>query len=212
MDIALSSEFIEMASELMLIKSKMLLPRDEETEEDPRAALAAAMLEYKRIKEATASLAQMYADFGLRMVKDTDEIRADNAEIAPHSVELLARAMLRMLSEVRISDEDVIERFEPLIRRQPIPITEVADRLIESLSDGRRVTLHTFFRTAHSKPMRIALFMAMLELLKTGAIRLDEDSYIPDGVIGSEERVCIYLNPETEAEEIKKTLKESANL
>ena len=48
MDIELSSEFIVMASELMLIKSKMLLPRKEETDEDTRAMLANAMLEYKR--------------------------------------------------------------------------------------------------------------------------------------------------------------------
>ena len=40
-DIELSSDFIVMASELMLIKSRMLLPRNEEEEEDPRAALAA---------------------------------------------------------------------------------------------------------------------------------------------------------------------------
>ena len=43
MDIELSSEFIVMASELMLIKSKMLLPRNEETDEDPRAMLANAI-------------------------------------------------------------------------------------------------------------------------------------------------------------------------
>ena len=49
MDLDIASEFIVMASELMLIKSRMLLPRDEESEEeDPRAALAAALLEYKR--------------------------------------------------------------------------------------------------------------------------------------------------------------------
>lgn len=53
-DIELSSDFIVMASELMLIKSRMLLPRNEEEEEDPRAALAAAVLEYQRAKEASA--------------------------------------------------------------------------------------------------------------------------------------------------------------
>ena len=43
-DIELSSDFIVMASELMLIKSRMLLPRNEEEDEDPLAALAAAVL------------------------------------------------------------------------------------------------------------------------------------------------------------------------
>ena len=53
LDIELSTEFIVMASQLMLIKSRMLFPKqDDEDEEDPRAALAAALLEYKKAKEA----------------------------------------------------------------------------------------------------------------------------------------------------------------
>ena len=44
MDLELAAEFIVMASELMLIKSKMLLPKVVEEEEDPRAALAEALL------------------------------------------------------------------------------------------------------------------------------------------------------------------------
>ncbi len=212
MDIALSSEFIVMASELMLIKSKMLLPRDEKTEEDPRAALAAAMLEYKRIKEASASMASLYAEYGLRMVKDTDEIRADDAEISPHSVELLRRAMLRILSEVRITDEEAIESFEPLLRRPTVTVAEVAERLIASLREHRQVTLRSFFGAAHSRPMLIALFMSMLELLKNGVISLTETEYAADGVIRSDGDAAIALQSDTDPEEIKKILKESANI
>ena len=112
MDIDLSAEFIVMASELMLIKSKMLLPRNEEDEEDPRAALAAAMLEYQRTKAVSASLSRMFAQFGTRMVKDTDEIKADTSFVREHDMQLLTRAMLRMMSEIRISDDEAIERFE----------------------------------------------------------------------------------------------------
>ena len=48
MDMDIASEFIVMASELMLIKSKMLLPRVEEEEEDPRAQLTDALLRYQQ--------------------------------------------------------------------------------------------------------------------------------------------------------------------
>lgn len=50
MDLDLTSEFIVMASELMLIKSKMLLPRTEPEEQDPRAGLAEALLKYQQAK------------------------------------------------------------------------------------------------------------------------------------------------------------------
>ena len=48
MDLEVSSEFIEMAANLMYIKSKMLLPKPKEEEEDPREQLARALAEYKR--------------------------------------------------------------------------------------------------------------------------------------------------------------------
>ena len=52
-DLEVASEFITMAAQLMSIKSKMLLPvYDDEPEEDPRAGLVEALLEYQRIKSA----------------------------------------------------------------------------------------------------------------------------------------------------------------
>ena len=59
MDMELAGEFIVMASELLYIKSKMLLPRAEPDEEDPRASLAEALLLYKQAKEAAEQLVPM---------------------------------------------------------------------------------------------------------------------------------------------------------
>ena len=55
MDMEVTSEFVVMAAELMLIKSKMLLPRNEESE-DPRAPLVDALLEHQRAKAAAEFL------------------------------------------------------------------------------------------------------------------------------------------------------------
>ena len=206
MDIELSSEFIVMASELMLIKSKMLLPRNEETDEDPRA-----MLEYKRTKEASVSLTRMFAEFGTRMIKDTDEIQVDTSYVADHDAELLSRAMLKMLSEIRVTDEDAVKRFEPLIKKPPVSVAVVASRLIEVLSTGKPITLYNYFSTADSRSTMIAMFMAMLELLKAGAVLLEETEYSSDGVIRSDESVQISLNRDADPETVKRILKESAN-
>ena len=54
MDLDVAGDFVAMAAQLVYIKSKMLLPRHEEEEdEDPRAGLVEMLLEYQRIKEAT---------------------------------------------------------------------------------------------------------------------------------------------------------------
>ena len=82
MDMELASEFIVMASELMLIKSKMLLPRVNEEEEDPRRQLADALIKYQQAKAAALVLTPMYAAYSGRMVKDTDEISVDKTFVA----------------------------------------------------------------------------------------------------------------------------------
>ena len=211
MDIELSSEFLVMASELMLIKSKMLLPRNEETEEDPRAALAAAMLEYQRTKAVSASLTRMFAQYGTRMIKDTDEIKADASFVADHDMELLTRAMIRMLSEVRVTDEEALQRFEPLIRKSTVSVASVASALIEQLRDGSSVTLCRYFSAADSRSTLIAMFMAMLELLKSGTVLLTEKDYAPDGIIRSADDAFITMNPEADPDEAAKYLKDEAN-
>ena len=60
MDMEIAGEFIVMASELMLIKSRLLLPRVEEDEKDPRADLAEALLRYQQAKEAVAKMIPLY--------------------------------------------------------------------------------------------------------------------------------------------------------
>ena len=79
LDMELASEFLVMASELMLIKSKLLLPKPEAEEEDPRAALADALLKYQQAKEAAQKMALLYPRFSGRLEKDTDEAAMVNA-------------------------------------------------------------------------------------------------------------------------------------
>ena len=55
-DIELSSDFLVMASELLLIKSKMLLPKPEEEKEDPRQDLVDRLLQYERMKKLSEFL------------------------------------------------------------------------------------------------------------------------------------------------------------
>ena len=77
LDMDLASEFIVMASELMLIKSKMLLPKAEPEEEDPRAELAEALLKYQQAKAAAALL---FCFPGSPMVYYGDEVGMEGFE------------------------------------------------------------------------------------------------------------------------------------
>ncbi|MBS5724781.1 MAG: segregation/condensation protein A [Clostridiales bacterium] len=197
MDIELSSDFLLTASELMLIKSKMLLPRNEEEEEDPRMALAAAMMEYQRAKEAAGLLQDMYAEYGMRMGKDTDEISVDKTYVADHDADLLSAALVRIMSEVRVSDEEAKEKFKPLLKKKTVSVAAVVENLAGRLQGGRKVHLHGFFQSAQSRAEIVTMFLALLELLKSGMLLLLDESEEEnlDGVIDAAGKVYVTLEP-----------------
>lgn len=186
LDINLSAEFIVMASELMYIKSKILLPKMNDDEEDPREELARALLEYQRAKEASSKLSGMYALYSGRMVKDTDEIRADRSYVAEHDVNLLSAALMRVMSNIEISDAEASEKIKPLISTKTVSVgSKVYSILRVLLTNGGRVNVLECFRGVTTKHELVATFMALLEMLRAGRITIEEsiEEYEKKGVI-----------------------------
>ena len=209
MDIELSSDFIVMVSELMLIKSRMLLPRVSEEEEDPRADLAAALLEYQRAKEASVYLRELFESYGMRMSKETDEITVDKTYVSDQEVSLLVRAMNKVMSEIRVSDDEAKKRFQPLIAKKTVSVVSIVDGLAQKLSGGRRVSLGGFFRTAEDKSELVSMFLAVLELLKTGLLMIDDEGMEDDdGVIRANSDVNIYVESDTDVSEFSSFFKD----
>ena len=199
MDMELSSEFIVMAAELMVIKSRMLLPKDEEDEEDPRAMLAAAVLEYKRAKEAAQKLSPLYATFSGRMEKDTDEITPDRTYVADHSVDLLSRAFIKIMNTVKITEKDQTSRVDPLIRTKTVSVSEKVFSLMRGLAlKGNRMKISACFAGMSDRGELIATFMALLELLRHQRVSLliPDETELDSGVIDVCDDIEIVLNRE----------------
>ena len=197
-DIEIASEFLLMASELMLIKSRMLLPKTEE-DEDPRASLVEAVLEYQRAKNAAAKMNLLYATYGLRMVKEQDEISVDKTYVADHAPDLLKRALERALSEVHISDEKAKERFEPLVNRPQVSVLSVASTLIRAIKKSGHVYLDDYFSASRSRSELIAKFMAVLEMLRQGFLGIsDEDLDCENGVVSADGHINLTLSEDVD--------------
>ena len=198
LNIEVSSEFIVMASELMYIKSKILLPRIDEEEEDPRERLALALLEYKRAKEASQMLNDMYSVYGGRMVKDTDEISADRSYVAEHSVNLLSKALMKVMSNIYVTDEEVKEKIKPLISHKTVSVTERVYSVLRLLltRNGLVNALECFSDTSSIHEI-VATFMAILEMLKAGRISImeDVDSVQKNGIVDIGDNIFIKLYP-----------------
>lgn len=185
-DLDVSSDFLVMASRLMLIKSKMLLPKLDEDEEDPRAELATAVLEYAKAKEASLLFAGMYSLHSGRMVKDTDEIEPDRT-LKPHSAELLSAALMRVLSETKITDSSV-KNFTPLIKKRAASATEKAFTVIRRLYKSGPTKAADFFRGEETRSDMIAVFLAILELLRNQRIIIS-GGLGEDGTVKTEELI-----------------------
>lgn len=203
MDIDLSSDFLYMASELMLIKSRMLLPRNEEDEEDPREALAAALLEYQRAKQASGILKDRFNEYGSRMAKETDEIAPDKSYVADHDSTLLYKAFLKVISEVRITDTEAKKKFEPILKKRTVSVVSIVENLARRLRGGRKVSLGSFFRSAEDRLELVSMFLAMLELLKSGHLILEESAEENEfGIIDAASDVAVSLDPSADIAEL----------
>ncbi|MBE6568648.1 MAG: hypothetical protein E7658_00335 [Ruminococcaceae bacterium] len=175
MQIEVASEFLYMASELMLIKSRMLLPRNNETDEDPRMSLRDTVLEYQRAKLAAAELSDLFSVFGGRMVKEQDDISPDRTYVAPHEAELLRNALIHAMTETHVVRRDNTEIFDPIVNQPHVPVQLVTTVLLDQLRRSGKVNLDGFFRQSRSHSEQIAKFLSILELLKTRYVALQEE-------------------------------------
>lgn len=181
LDMELASEFLVMASELMLIKSKLLLPKPEAEEEDPRAALADALLKYQQAKEAAQKMALLYPRFSGRLEKDTDEISVDKTFVADQEVESLCLAVRRIITYNE--NRPKIERsvFTPMISSPIVPVEVKITGILNHMSRKGRTSLRELLDDSVSLPDMIAIFLGVLELIKIRKILIcDSDSTLLD--------------------------------
>jgi segregation and condensation protein A len=166
LDMELASEFIVMASELMLIKSKMLLPKEEEDEEDPRATLTDALLRYQQAKEAAGKLLPMYAFYSGRMVKDTDEISVDKTFVADQDVTSLCAAVRRIVAYNDALERAATTAFKPMISKPIIPVEVKIVSIIKTVEKRGAASLEDILINEATLPDMIASFLGVLELIK----------------------------------------------
>ena len=193
MDIA--TEFLVMASELMLIKSKMLLPKVKEDEEDPRAALADALLKYAEAKEAAKKMALLYPKFSGRMEKDTDEISIDKTFVADQEVESLTAAVRRILTYNENRPVAEKNMFTPMISSPIVPVeVKIAGILSKMESKHTPTAIWELLDDASSLADMIAIFLGILELMKIRRINLIEDEDGSSSVFGKDARLILNEN------------------
>ena len=185
LDMELASEFILMASELMLIKSKMLLPRTEEDEEDPRAVLTDALIRYQQAKAAALQFAPLYAYYSGRLAKDTDEVSADKTFVADQDPMSLCAAVRRIIANTNAETRNSVQVFHPMIKKPVVPVEVKIVGILKHIDKNRgSATLDELLSDSVSLPDMIAIFIGVLELIKVRRLLISENDEDERGIHG----------------------------
>ena len=175
-DVDTAGEFIYMASLLIHIKSKMLLPRTasgpDEAIEDPRRELVERLLEHERFKNAAQMLQQKqlleaasWTNPGMREFKHDAgaeaEIAADTGDLARVFASILERLRTRPVLNVQEDQVTVGQMIQFLGRRLTM--------------EDKPVSLHRLLGNTRSQRALVAMFLALLELVRLQAILLNQD-------------------------------------
>ena len=171
LDMEVTSEFVVMAAELMLIKSKMLLPRTEESE-DPRAQLVDALLEHQRAKAAAEFLRLQSAGHFDTFTKPASELEKSDYT-RDHAVELLTEAFARIADRVALRKTEGEPELFKRIEERYYSVEEKSQDIMKYLERKRNCTFIDLFIGSHSRSEAVAVFMALLELVRDGLIDVE---------------------------------------
>lgn len=176
MDLEVSSEFIEMAAHLMLIKSRMLLPKAELEEEDPRMSLAEALAEYKRYKAVIGSLRKEQENAGITYVRRTEQLEFDKTHKLSYETSALSEAYRNVLRKSARALPPPLKSFAGIVGH---PVASVPARILGVLRTLKRqisCSFRSLFKSARSRSEIVATFLAVLELSKSKHVEMDHRS------------------------------------
>ena len=182
LDMEIASEFITMASHLMLIKTKMLLSAAEQQEaEDELDLLRQSLIERQR-KEAIEQIRIAVAELEPRneigrclFTKEPEPLRRDREYRYQHSLQDLLLALDTIAERNQRQLPPPSKNFMGIVGKEPYPVTRKANEVIRLLVLRGAQKLKSLFQGNRSRSEVVATFLAILELCKTNSVTLEDD-------------------------------------
>ena len=180
----LAGEYLVMAATLAEIKSRMLLPRSgdgDDDEEDPRAELVRRLQEYERFKRAA---------------HDIDELERMERDVLQASADVIERTIVTKLPDITLKElllvfKEALERSSMFahhhVRREPLSVRERMSNILVTLQAERYVDFIRLFDPAEGRIGVTVTFLAILELLKEHLISVVQaEAFGPIHIRGAE--------------------------
>ena len=183
LDMEIASEFITMASHLMLIKTKMLLSAAEQAEAESELDMLRQSLIERRRKEAMEQIRLAVSQLEPRneigrclFVKEPEPLRKDSTYRYQHNVLDLLRALDTIAERNQKQLPPPTANFKGIVAKEPYPVTKKAGEVLRQLVLRGVERLKSLFRGNKSRSEIVATFLAILELCKTNSVTLEDDN------------------------------------
>lgn len=180
LDMDSASEFLQMASTLLEIKSRAMLPKppkpEEEGELSPEEALIKQLEEYRQFKEVSQRMHQLEEEARALMTKLPEEypLPPPNIEITGLTLERLFKAYQRVLARAeRVEAAEKMASRE--IRRDAFTVSDCMARISRRLRKGA-FNFSELFEDRFTRQEVVTMFMALLELIKLNRVHVSQDA------------------------------------
>ena len=183
LDMEIASEFISMASHLMLIKTKMLLSAAEQAEAESELDLLRQGLIERRRKEAMEQIRIAVSQLEPRneigrclFTKEPEPLPRQTGYRYKHTVLDLLRALDLIAERNQRQLPPSTVNFKGIVAKEPYPVTKKAGQVLRQLMLRGMERLKNLFRGSRSRSEIVATFLAILELCKTNSVSLEDDT------------------------------------
>ena len=182
LDMEIASEFITMASHLMLIKTKMLLSAAEQAEAESELDLLRQSLIERRRKEAIEQIRIAISGLEPRseagrciFTKAPEPLRRDSTYRYKHAPEDLLQALDEMSARNQRRLPPPTVNFKGIVGKEPYPVSRKATQVVRTLVLRGIERLKNLFRGNRSRSEIVATFLAVLDLCKNNSVCLEDD-------------------------------------
>ncbi len=183
-DLDVTSDFLVMASGLLQIKSRMLLPKrdtaDQSADADPREELVLRLLEYRRCKTLAGDLKSRYEEYHALAFRPPESPAALGLQTVappePVSVDRFFTAARQVSGQNRQRFSDLTGRIAQILKREKISLRDKMRQILGEAIRRTRVFFNELFpQNSTNRHERVTAFLALLELLRLNRIRVFQE-------------------------------------
>ena len=185
LNLEVATEFITMASMLIYLKSKKILPKscdDKEEDEISEELLKEKIIQYKKYKQASIRLSSRYEEYNYRVSKKREELVLDKKKFEGlYTPYTLTRSYKLQILKFEMKENMNKDNIEKLVIKEKVSVKDKIKEMFTILSKIPKFVFNTMFLNKNkSKDEIISAFLGILEMAKKNDIKIKQENIFSD--------------------------------